>query len=163
MTEKIAQSFIHPFLLNLTDFLFLLFFVQVKKSEYYGDWTPDESSGSSMFASMTPGDELTYDLRGLQPSTYYRAEISAKNHLGSSHPTYLVFKTANFTDGESMLFHLCLHCLLFYTQKKLSFSVHLSLCRCSLFFTSCFNRYLVSLPSLFQDVNNEKKNVMNCC
>lgn len=105
MTEKIVQSFIHPFfLLILTDFLFLLFFVQVKKSEYFGDWTPDESSGSSMFASMTPGDELTYDLRGLQPSTYYRAEISAKNHLGSSHPTYFVFKTANFTDGESCCF-----------------------------------------------------------
>ena len=120
-------------LLILTDFLFLLFFVQVKKSEYFGDWTPDESSGSSMFASMTPGDELTYDLRGLQPSTYYRVEVSAKNQLGSSHPTYLVFKTANFTDGESCRCILCLlDCYFFVPEKKLSFSVDF-LCGCYFF------------------------------
>jgi hypothetical protein len=75
---------------------------QVKRSESFGDWTPDGSPGSSMFASMTPADELTYTLSGLQPTTYYKVEITAKNSLGHSHPTTLVFRTADYNDGKQL-------------------------------------------------------------
>lgn len=141
--KEIAQAFIELLLLfslfcillSLPDPYFIrlllssshdqwfFFIFQVKKSESFGDWTPDASSGSSMFASMTPADELTYTLSGLQPTTYYKVEITAKNALGHSHPTTLVFRTADYSDGES----LSSIKPSFPPQKLVSLSVWLSL------------------------------------
>lgn len=71
-------------------------FHQVKKSSY--EWLMD---GDVFRASVSPGDSLlTYTLSDLTPSTHYKIEISARNALGSSHPTSLIFQTAGYTDGS---------------------------------------------------------------
>ena len=66
---------------------------------------------------------MTYTLTDLTPSTHYRIEISAKNALGSSHPTSLIFQTAGYTEGagKRRMSHLC--CLYRHT-----FLVTLLLC-----------------------------------
>jgi len=77
--------------------LYEIKYYKVKKSETFGgDWTP---VGTSTHRTVAAGDELSYTLGSLEPSTFYRVEISAKNELGSSHPTSLVFRTADFADG----------------------------------------------------------------
>lgn len=86
---------------------------QVKKSETFGgDWTP---VGTSTHRTVAAGDELSYTLGSLEPSTFYRVEISAKNELGSSHPTSLVFRTADFADGTGKSSFLLIPYLPAYT------------------------------------------------
>jgi len=112
--HSFTSSCLFLFRLFFLPCLVLLHVLQVKKSfrdilpdesDSVGDWVPD---GSSMFASMTSGDELTYTLSSLQPSSFYKVEISAKNALGSSHPTFLVFRTADYADGKSFASYLLL-------------------------------------------------------
>lgn len=54
--------------------------------------------------TIAAGEELSYRLQNLEPSNYYRIEITARNSLGNSLPAYLVFRTADFASDGSGTF-----------------------------------------------------------
>lgn len=74
----------------------------VKRGERVNMWVED---GGQLMETIAAGQDLQYKLERLRPSRYYRIELSAKNSLGSSSPSYLVFKTAEFADGSGKHCH----------------------------------------------------------
>ena len=85
--------------------------IQVKKSETSDNSNNNnnqasksrwEEDGSPLMETIAAGEELSYRLQNLEPSTYYRIEITARNSLGNSLPAYLVFRTADFTNESGM-------------------------------------------------------------
>lgn len=56
-----------------------------------GEWIQE---GGEVMETITAANELHYSLENLEPSSFYRVELTAKNSLGNSMPAYLVFRTA---------------------------------------------------------------------
>ncbi|KAI1288499.1 Fasciclin-2 [Halotydeus destructor] len=63
-----------------------------------GDW--EAPLEGKMETTIPAGDDLQYTLDRLRPSSFYRVQLSARNALGNSLPSSLVFKTADFIDGN---------------------------------------------------------------
>lgn len=67
-----------------------------RSPESENEW---QGEGSTLAASVLATDSLTYTLKNLQPNSYYKVEITAKNALGYSSPSKLIFKTADIHDA----------------------------------------------------------------